>query len=80
MAHRFMRLGPDPEDKPTRPVTRAMLLRVGEIMRGGNGGFLFVALHQPPQGIFSRDGDVTRDIGGALGTTQAGEAILRRLG
>jgi 3-isopropylmalate dehydrogenase len=24
-------------------------------------------------------GDVTRDVGGALGTTQAGEAILRRL-
>jgi ABC-type bacteriocin/lantibiotic exporter with double-glycine peptidase domain len=28
MAHRFMRLGPDPDDKPTQPVTREMLLRV----------------------------------------------------
>ena len=28
MAHRFMRLGPDPDDKPTQPVTRDMLLRV----------------------------------------------------
>ena len=28
MAHRFMRLGPDPDDKPTQPVTREMLARV----------------------------------------------------
>ena len=28
MAHRFMRLGPDPDEKPTQPVTREMLLRI----------------------------------------------------
>jgi ATP-binding cassette subfamily B protein len=33
MAHRFMRLGPDPEDRPTRPVTRAMLLRIAGYFR-----------------------------------------------
>ena len=33
MAHRFMRLGPDPEDKPTRPVTRAMLVRIAGYFR-----------------------------------------------
>jgi 3-isopropylmalate dehydrogenase len=26
-----------------------------------------------------RDGDVTKDIGGSLGTREAGDAILRRL-
>ena len=28
MAHRFMRLGADPEDKPTQPITREMLVRI----------------------------------------------------
>ena len=28
MAHRFMKLGPDPELKPTQPVTREMLMRI----------------------------------------------------
>ena len=33
MAHRFMRLGPDPDDKPTQPVTREMLLRIASYFR-----------------------------------------------
>ena len=33
MAHRFMRLGPDPEDKPTQPITRAMLVRIAGYFR-----------------------------------------------
>jgi ATP-binding cassette, subfamily B, bacterial len=33
MAHRFMRLGPDPDDKPTQPITRAMLSRVAGYFR-----------------------------------------------
>ncbi len=33
MAHRFMRLGPDPEDKPTQPVTREMLVRIAGYFR-----------------------------------------------
>ena len=33
MAHRFMRLGPDPDDKPTQPVTREMLLRIAGAFR-----------------------------------------------
>ncbi len=33
MAHRFMRLGPDPDDKPTQPVTRDMLLRVARTFK-----------------------------------------------
>ena len=33
MAHRFMRLGPDPEEKPTQPVTRDMLLRIAATFR-----------------------------------------------
>ena len=33
MAHRFMRLGPDPDDKPTQPVTREMLARVAGYFR-----------------------------------------------
>jgi ATP-binding cassette, subfamily B, bacterial len=28
MAHRFMRLGPDPDLKPVQPITRAMLVRI----------------------------------------------------
>jgi len=33
MAHRFMRLGADPEDKPTQPVTREMLVRIARYFR-----------------------------------------------
>jgi len=33
MAHRFMRIGPDPEDKPTQPVTREMLVRIAGYYR-----------------------------------------------
>jgi ATP-binding cassette subfamily B protein len=33
MAHRFMKLGPDPELKPTQPVTREMLLRIAAYFR-----------------------------------------------
>jgi ATP-binding cassette, subfamily B, bacterial len=33
MAHRFMRLGPDPDDKPTQPVTREMLVRIAGYFR-----------------------------------------------
>ena len=33
MAHRFMKLGPDPELKPTQPVTREMLLRIAGYFR-----------------------------------------------
>ncbi|TMK18109.1 MAG: ABC transporter ATP-binding protein [Actinobacteria bacterium] len=33
MAHRFMRIGPDPEDKPTQPVTREMLARIAGYYR-----------------------------------------------
>jgi ATP-binding cassette, subfamily B, bacterial len=33
MAHRFMRLGPDPTLKPTQPVTRAMLVRIAGYFR-----------------------------------------------
>ena len=33
MAYRFMRLGPDPDDKPTQPITRAMLARIGGYFR-----------------------------------------------
>ena len=33
MAHRFMKLGPDPELKPQQPVTREMLLRIAAYFR-----------------------------------------------
>jgi ATP-binding cassette, subfamily B, bacterial len=33
MAHRFMRLGPDPTIRPTQPVTREMLLRIAGYFR-----------------------------------------------
>ena len=33
MAHRFMRLGPDPTLKPTQPVTREMLVRIAGYFR-----------------------------------------------
>ncbi len=33
MAHRFMRLGPDPDDKPTQPVTGEMLARIAGYFR-----------------------------------------------
>jgi ATP-binding cassette subfamily B protein len=33
MAHRFMRLGPDPDLKPTQPVTREMLVRIAAYFR-----------------------------------------------
>ncbi len=46
MAHRFMRLGPDPEDRPTQPVTKEMLLRVASFFRPyrKHGGLVVVTV------------------------------------
>jgi len=46
MAHRFMRLGPDPDDKPTMPVTREMLVRVAGYFRpyARKGGLVAVTV------------------------------------
>jgi ATP-binding cassette subfamily B protein len=33
MAHRFMKLPPDPDDKPVQPITRAMLVRIAAYFR-----------------------------------------------
>ncbi|MPY87399.1 MAG: membrane protein insertase YidC [Luteitalea sp.] len=55
-------------------------LGIGDLTRGGGGGFLFVAYFQPPQGIFYKDEKVTRLPTGTLRTEAVHQGTFRYVG
>ncbi|MGH9160507.1 MAG: membrane protein insertase YidC [Vicinamibacteraceae bacterium] len=53
---------------------------IGDLTRGGGGGFLFGTYSQPAQGIFYKDEEVTRLAPGTIRTEAAHAGIFRYVG
>lgn len=53
---------------------------IGDLTRGGGGGFLFGTYSQPPQGIFYKDEDVTRLPPGTIRTEATHSGTFRYVG